>query len=71
MSRTESEDRAIKKYLHKFENVQFRVLKGEREPIALHAEKMGEYLNQFLRRAVKETMERDNEKKAGRTDSTD
>ena len=62
MARTESEDRAIKKYLLKFEEVRFRVPKGEREPIALHAEKMGESLNQFLRRAVAETIARDDEK---------
>lgn len=62
MARTESEDRAIKKYLQKFDTVQFRVPKGGKDSIFLHAEKMGESLNQFLRRAVAETMARDNEK---------
>ena len=62
MARSEADIRAVNKYLQKFDNVQFRVPKGEREPIALHAEKMGESLNQFLRRAVAETIARDDEK---------
>ena len=62
MARSEADIQAVKKYLAKLEDVRFRVPKGEKEPITLHAEKMGESLNQFLRRAVAETMARDNEK---------
>ena len=37
-----------------------RGLKGEREILKKHAEKMGESVNGFIYRAVKETMARDN-----------
>lgn len=38
------------------------VPKGEREVISSHAESQGESLNAFIRRAIAETMERDNNK---------
>ena len=61
MPRSESMDRAIKKYeQEKVDRVIFRVPKGVKEQIQEHAEKQGESLSAFLNRAVRETIERDN-----------
>lgn len=63
MPRSESMDRAIKKYeQEKVDRVIFRVPKGVKEQIQEHAEKHGESLSAFLNRAVRETIERDNHK---------
>jgi len=63
MPRSESMDRAIKKYeQEKVDRVIFRVPKGVKEQIQEHAEKQGESLSAFLNRAAQETMERDNQK---------
>lgn len=63
MPRSESMDRAIKKYeQEKVDRVVFRVPKGMKEQIQTHAEKMGESLSSFLNRAVQETIDRDNQK---------
>ena len=63
MARSEAEDRAIKKYeKEKVERVVFRVPRGNKEIIQLHAESQGESLSAFLNRAVKEAIERDNQK---------
>lgn len=60
MPRSESMDRAIKKYeQEKVDRVVFRVPKGMKEQIQTHAEKQGESLSAFLNRAVLETIERD------------
>ena len=57
----EAKRKANKKYItEKLDDVRFRVPKGEREIPKKHAEKMGESVNAFVYRAVKETMERDN-----------
>ena len=62
MPRSESMDRAIKKYeQEKVDRVIFRVPKGVKEQIQEHAEKQGESLSAFLNRAVRETIERDNQ----------
>lgn len=62
MPRSESMDRAIKKYeQEKVDRVIFRVPKGIKEQIQEHAEKQGESLSAFLNRAAQETMERDNQ----------
>ena len=53
-------DRAIKKYeQEKVDRIIFRVPKGMKEQIQLHAEQNGESLAAFLNRAVLETIERD------------
>lgn len=63
MPRSESMNRAIKKYeQEKVERVVFRVPKGMKEQIQAHAETQGESLSAFLNRAATETMKRDNEK---------
>lgn len=52
-----------KKYItEKLDEVKFRVPKGEKAVIQQHAAKQGESVNGFITRAVKETMERDNER---------
>lgn len=61
MPRSESMDRAIKKYeQEKVDRIVFRVPKGMKEQLQAHAEKQGESLSAFLNRAALETIERDN-----------
>ena len=63
MALSEARRRANKKYINeKLDEIKFRVPKGERDKLKQHAEKMGESVNAFIYRAVKETMERDNQK---------
>ena len=63
MALSEARRRANKKYINeKLDEIKFRVPKGERDLLKQHAEKMGESVNAFIYRAVKETMERDNQK---------
>ena len=63
MPRSQSMDRAIKKYeQEKVDRVIFRVPKGVKEQIQAHAEKQGESLSAFLHRAAQETIQRDQEK---------
>lgn len=59
---TEAQLKANKKYHEKFDNLRIRVPGGEKEIIEGHAEQMGESLNAFVRRAIAETMERDQKK---------
>ena len=61
---SESRLKANKKYHEKFDNVQIRVPSGEKATIIEHAEKRGESLNGFVRRAINEAMERDKAKSA-------
>ena len=62
MAQTEAQLRASKKYHEKFDNLQIRVPGGEKEMISHHAAGMGESLNSFVRRAISETMKRDQQK---------
>lgn len=58
---TVAQARAAKKYLSEtVEDIRIRVPKGQKADIKAHAEKQGESLNGFVRRAIDETMERDN-----------
>lgn len=62
MTTKESQRKATKKYIaEKLDEIKFRVPKGEREMLKKHAKKMGESMNAFIYRAVKEAVERDNE----------
>lgn len=63
MTVSESQLRASKKYHSKFERIYIRVSLEEKEAIEAHAEETGESVNSFVRRAVAETMERDETKK--------
>lgn len=45
-----------------YDRINLTVPKGEKDAIQDHAKKQGESTNAFINRAIKETMERDNEK---------
>ena len=60
MAQSDAQVRAAKKYREKFEFIQTRLPADEKALICNHAEKMGESLNAFVRRAMAETMDRDN-----------
>lgn len=63
MGISEARKKANDKWREKFEEVRFRVPKGQKDQIQEHAEKYGDAsVNAFLVRAVKETMERDQNK---------
>lgn len=60
MTVSKAQIKAVQKYVSKnYDRLELRLKKGEREEIKAHAESMGESLNQFLVRAVMETMRRD------------
>lgn len=64
MSRSEAENRAIKKYeKEKIDRFLIRIPKGEKERIAEHARAQGESANAFIYRAVNETIARDEQKR--------
>ena len=60
MAYSEVSKKATYKYRDKFEELRFSVPKGEKQRIVDHAASRGESINQFLHRAVEETIERDN-----------
>lgn len=55
---SESQLKASKKYHSKFERIYIRVSVEEKESIETYAEKTGESVNSFVRRAIAEVMER-------------
>lgn len=58
---TDARRRANAKYLSEtVEDVRIRVPKGQKAIIKAHADNQGESMNQFVIRAINETMERDN-----------
>ena len=58
---TDARRKATAKYLKEsVEDVRIRVPKGQKAVIKSHAEQQGESMNQFVTRAITETMERDN-----------
>ena len=62
MAPTEAQIRARRKYREKQEYLQTRVSLEEKAKISAHAESTGETLSEIMRRAITETMERDNAK---------
>lgn len=61
MAASEAQKRAIAKWQkEKVDEVKFRVPKGERALIQAHAEEQGESTTAFIKRAIREAMERDN-----------
>ncbi len=50
-----------KKYLQTLDEIKIRVPKGQKAEIQAHAEARGESLNGFIKRAIKETIQRDEE----------
>ena len=63
MKLTEAQIRANKKYHQSLDEIKVRVPKGEKQTIADHAATQGESTVSFIRRAIAETMERDNQNK--------
>ena len=61
MAQTEAQLRATKKYHQKFDDLRIRVPAGDKKFIEEHASAQGESVNAFVRRAIIETMERDNQ----------
>lgn len=60
MPASKAQQRAVNKYMKaNYDDVKFRVPKGEKELIAEHAKAYSESTNAFIYRAVRETMERD------------
>ena len=60
MSASEAQLRANKKYHQKFHKLQIRISYEEKNTLDSHAETTGESVNSFVRRAITETIERDN-----------
>ena len=60
MAYNETSKAATNKYRAKFSMLQIRVQQEERDRIAEHAAGRGESMTAFIRRAVRDTMERDN-----------
>ena len=57
---TEARKRANEKYLKEtVEDIRIRVPKGQKAIIKAHADRQQERMNQFVIRAINETMERD------------
>jgi len=63
MKPSEAQLRANKKYHEKLDNIMIRVPKGERANLMAHANKQGESLNAFIKRAIYAMIEQDNKKK--------
>lgn len=62
MKLSDARKRANDKWRDKFDEVRFRVPKGDKTVIQEHAKAQGESVNAFLNRAVDETMARDQQK---------
>lgn len=62
--KSQEQREAADRYLReKVEEFKVRVPKGQKEIIVAHGKSTDGSLNKFVRRAIDETMERDNEKK--------
>ncbi len=60
MPASKAQQKAVSKYMKEnYDEIKVRVKKGRKGEIKTHAEKMGESVNEFIGRAIDETMERD------------
>lgn len=60
MAISKAQQKATAKYVkNNYDRMEMKVPKGQKAVVIAHAESRGESLNQFLNRAVQETMERD------------
>lgn len=58
---SKAQQKAVAKYMkNNYDELKIRTEKGQKEIIKSHAENNGESMNQFVIRAISETMERDN-----------
>ena len=61
MAISKAQQKAVAKYMkNNYDELKIRVPKGEKDQIKAHAESKGESLNGFIKRAIDETIERDN-----------
>lgn len=60
MGQTKAQLQAVKRYQEKQELIRVWVAPSAKETAKLHAETRGETLSAFVRRAITETIERDN-----------
>lgn len=68
MAMSEARKKANEKYNAKaYDQIKVLVKKGQRDVIKAHAEKQGESLNGFIKRAIDEAVERDNSKDGEQT----
>ena len=58
---TNARKEANKRYMENFVEIKVRMTPDHRESIKAHAATMGESTNTFIKRAIDETIERDNE----------
>lgn len=57
---SKAQQKAVAKYMkNNYDELKIRTEKGQKEIIKAHAESVGESMNQFVIRAINETMERD------------
>ena len=60
MPYTKAQMRATQKYNDKtYDRIEFKISKGQKPNLQAHAAAMGESLNGFVNRAIRETLERD------------
>lgn len=60
MPASKAQQRAVKKYMAaNYDEIKIRLSKGEKPRIQAHAAALGESVNAFIGRAIKEAMERD------------
>lgn len=58
---TKAQQKAVNKYMAaNYDRVNLTMPKGQKEIIQAHSEALGESVNGFINRAIKETMARDN-----------
>lgn len=61
MAVSKAQQKATNKYISKaYDRINLTVPKGQKDDIQAHSEALGESVNGFINRAIKETMERDN-----------
>ena len=63
MKPSEAQKKATKKYHDSLDEFKIRVPKGDKQIIIDHATSQGESMTVFIRRAIAEAMERDNQNK--------
>ena len=60
MPASKAQQKAVAKYMkNNYDEIKIRIAKGEKEIIKAHAERQGESVNGFIKRAINEAMERD------------
>lgn len=66
MAVSKAQQKATNRYISKaYDRINLTVPKGQKDTVQTHAETMGESVNGFINRAIRETMERDKDKREG------